>query len=79
MEFVAAERASMQALNSKLSSKHAPHLKHKLQEAMNLLDEYDKTGSEIVLELALRKHQNVVDVIGSRPPEKVEEIPRDIR
>jgi hypothetical protein len=76
MEFLDAERASMLALDSKLSTKRAPNLKHKLREALNLLDEYDKTGSEILLELALRKHQHVVNAIGSRQPEKVEEMPR---
>lgn len=76
MEFVKAERASIQALNSKLSAKRAPDLKHKLGEALNLLDEYDKTGSEIILELALRKHQDVVDAIGRRSPENLHELPR---
>lgn len=76
MEFIAAERASMLALESKLSADRAPHLKYKLREALNLLDEFDKTGSEILLELALRTHQEVVDAIGSRPPEKIEEVPR---
>lgn len=66
----------MQSLDSKLSAERAPDLKHKLREALNLLDEYDKTGSEILLELALRKHQDVVDAIGRRRPENVEEMPR---
>ena len=71
MIFPAAERASMLALESKLSADRAPRLKHKLREALNLLDEHDKTGSEILLELALRKHQGVVDAIGNRLPETV--------
>ena len=73
MVFPAAERASMLSLDPKLSAKRAPHLKHKLREALNLLDEQDKTGSEILLELALRKHQGVVDAIGGRRPEDVVE------
>jgi hypothetical protein len=66
----------MLALDSKLSTKRAPDLKHKLREALKLLDEYDKAGSEIVLELALWKRQHVVNAIGSRRPEKAEEMPR---
>ncbi len=73
MEFVAAQRASMLALDSKLNAKRAPVLKHKLREALNLLAEYDKTGSEILLELVLQKHQDVVDAIGKRLPEEVQE------
>ena len=75
MEFLAAERASIRSLDSKLSAEHAPRLKAKLREALDVLDEYEKTGSEILLELALRKHQDVVDAIGSRLPEKVQEAP----
>lgn len=71
MVFPAAERASMLALESKLSADRAPRLKHKLREALNLLDEYGKTGSEILLDLALRKHQDVAVVIGNRLPETV--------
>lgn len=66
MEFVKAERASIQALDSKLSGACVSDLKHKLREALNLLDEYDKTGSEILRELVLQKHQDVLDVIERR-------------
>lgn len=54
---------TFRTLDSKFSAKRAPHLKHKLREALNRLDEYDKTGSEILLELALRKHLDLVDAI----------------
>lgn len=76
MAFPDTERASMLALDSKLSSQRAPYLKHKLREALNLLDEYGKTGSEILLELALGKHQDVVDALGRRSPQNIEEMPR---
>lgn len=66
MDFVAAERAAIRSLDSKLTAELGGDLKHKLREALNLLDEYDKTGSAILLELALRKHQDVVDAIGRR-------------
>lgn len=66
MEFVVAERASIQALDSKLSAERASDLKHKLREALNLLNEYDKTGSEVLRELVLQKHQDVVDAIERR-------------
>jgi hypothetical protein len=70
MESTGAERASIHALKSTLNGERASQLNQKLQVALNLLDEYDKTGNDVLLELALRKHQDVVDAIGKSSTRK---------
>ena len=76
MDFATSERAVIRPLDSKLSADRASRMKSKLREALNLLDDYAKTGSDTFLKLAMQAHQDVVDAIGSRAPEQVEEKPR---
>ena len=74
MNFITSERASIESLNSKLSQ-HAPSLKAKLSQALSLLDGYATTGSDALLKMAMTIHQDVVDAIGNRRPERIEEMP----
>jgi hypothetical protein len=68
-------RAAISALHSKISDR-APFLRGKLHQALNLLDDYEKTGIVYSLHWAVKFHREVVEEIGNRPPEMIEEMPR---
>jgi hypothetical protein len=69
-----ATRAAINALYSRLPG-GAPFLKGKLRQALDLLDDYEKTGVVFSLQWAVKFHQEVVGAIGARPPGKIEGIP----
>jgi hypothetical protein len=68
-------RAQINALDAKVTDK-APYLKGKLRRALSNLSDFEKTGGTVFLQVAIKEHAEVVEAIGSRPPEKIEEMPR---
>ena len=68
-------RAQISALYSKLP-RRAPFLRGKLRQALNLLDDYEKTGIVFSLQWAVKFHKEVVGAMRDRRPEQVEEILR---
>jgi hypothetical protein len=63
-------------LDAKLSAEHAPFLKQQLRNALSLLDDYDKTGNATSVYRAMKAYKGVLQAIGNRPPEQIEEMPR---
>jgi hypothetical protein len=68
-------RAQINALDAKLTDT-APYLKGKLRRALSNLSDFEKTGGAVFLQVAIKEYGEVVDAIGNRPPEMVEEMPR---
>jgi hypothetical protein len=67
-------RAQINVIDTKLTER-APNLKNKLRRALSNLDDFDKTGAAVFLQVAIKERDEVVAKIGNRPPEKIEEMP----
>jgi hypothetical protein len=71
-------RTRITELDSKLTEQ-APYLKGRLKLALNNLEESYRLGGAVGAQAmgeAIRLYDEVVDAIGSRPPEMIEEMPR---
>jgi hypothetical protein len=71
MKSPAVTRVEINALHSKLSG-HSPFLKGKLRQALNLLDDYEKTGIVYSLHWAVQFHKDVVNALEKPRSEQIE-------
>lgn len=68
-------REQIIALDAKIDAERMPEAKERLRLALHKLEDFERTVTVTALEAAVDAPNEVVQAIGGRPPEEIEELP----